>query len=226
VRQCPPEFQEAFTREGGTNQYGEPIFKLVWGPDETQRSGGYWARDGFVGYRDYQVAGPDACWVLMMWKPAESFGSDVRWYYHHQDEATGLQELGEYPYHGRYIVIQKLIHYEKAEGRLQAEILEVSSFLIDVLLPAVRFWQALNEEEKLTAIRLEMELEENELLDEMMDAKADCAPAWRGAAASYTNQGCRTSLLARKVEVMERGMRDAMRMAAQMPRGLMQLPTA
>jgi len=224
MRICPPEFQDAFTRQGGTNQYGEPIFKLVWGPGETARSGGYWARDGFLGYRDFLVAGPEPCWVLMMWKPAESFGSDVRWYYHHRDEATGLQELGEYPYSGQYVVIQKLIHLERdADGTMQSEILEVSSFLIDVLLPCVQFWQALNEEEKLTAIRLEVELEENELLDEMMDAKQECGPAWRGATASYTNQGCRTSIIAKKVEVMERGMRDAMRIAARQPRGMMQL---
>jgi hypothetical protein len=223
MRQCPAEFQDAFTRQGGTNQYGEPIFKLVWGPDETGRSGGYWAKDGFIGYRDFQVAGPDPCWVLMMWKPAEVFGSDVAWYYHHTDEATGLQELGEYPYHGQYVVIQKLIHYERVGETMTSEILEVSSFLIDVLLPCVQFWQALNEEEKLTAIKLQMELEENEVLDDMMEAKADCAPAWRGQTASYTNQGCRTSLIAKKVEVMERGMRDAMRIAARMPRGMMQL---
>jgi len=223
VRECPVEFQDRFTRDGGTNPYGEPVFKLVWGPDELQRCGGYWQRDGFVGYRDFQVCGPEPCWVLMMWKPAESFGSDVRWYWHHRDEATGLQELGEYPYSGQYVVIHKLIHYEMLEGRMQAEILEVSGFLVDVLLPAVKFWQALNEEEKLAAINLEMELEENEVLDAMMDAKADCAPAFRGAAASYTNQGCRTSLIAKKVEVMERGMREAMRMAAKMPRGLSQM---
>ena len=53
MRQCPPEFQDAFTRQGGTNQYGDPIFKLVWGPAEVQRSGGYWARDGYLGYRDF-----------------------------------------------------------------------------------------------------------------------------------------------------------------------------
>jgi hypothetical protein len=223
MRQCPPEFQDAFTRQGGTNQYGEPIFKLVWGPDETGRSGGYWEKDGFLGYRDFQVAGPAPCWVLMMWKPAESFGSDVRWYYHHRDDATGLQELGEYPYYGQYIVIQQLIHREMVNGVMQSEILEPSSFLIDCLLPAVQFWQALNEEERLAAIRLEMELEEDEVLEQMMDAKADCAPAWRGATASYTNQGCRTSQIAKKVEVMERGMRDAMRIAARMPRGMMQL---
>lgn len=225
MRQCPVEFQDAFTRAGGTNQYGDPLFKLVWGPDETQRAGGYWARDGFIGYRDFQVAGPDPCWVLMMWKPAESFGSDARWYYHHLDEATGLQELGEYPYHGQYVAIQSLIHREFDANRvMQVEILEVSGFLVDVLLPAVQFWQALTEEEKLEAIKLEMELEDDEVLDEMMDAKAECAPAWRGATASFTNQGCRTSLIAKKVEVMERGMRDAMRMAARQPRGMMQVP--
>lgn len=223
MRVCPPEFQDAFTRQGGTNQYGEPIFKLVWAQDETQRTGGYWAKDGYVGYRDFLIGGGDPCWMLMMWKPAESFGSASRWYWYHRDEATGLQELGQYPYSGQYVVIQKLIHREVVNGAMVVEHLEVSSFLVDLLLPAVQFWQALTEEEKLTALKLEMELEENEVLDEMMEAKADCAPAFRGAAASYTNQGCRTSLISKKVEVMERGMREAMRIAAKTPRGMMQI---
>jgi hypothetical protein len=224
LRQCPAEFQDAFTRQGGTNPYGEPMFKLVWSKDETQRSGGYWARDGYLGYRDFLVGGKGpGCWMLMMWKPAESFGSDVRWYWHHRDEATDLQELGEYPYHGRYVVLQHLVHREMVDGVMRTEVLEVSSFLVDVLLPAVQFWQALNEEEKVAAIKLEMELEENEVLDEMMDAKADCAPAFRGATASYTNQGCRTSIIAKKVEVMERGMGQAMKLAARQPRGMVQV---
>lgn len=222
-RECPPEFQDAFTREGGTNQYGEPIFKLAWAQCETQRTGGYFERDGFVGYRDFLIGGKDACWMLMMWKSAEIFGSDVRWYYHHRDEATGLQELGEYPYSGQYVVLQHLIHREMVNGMMETEILEVSSFVVDVMLPAVKYWQALNDEEKTAALTLEMELEENEVLDQMMEAKADCAPAFRGATASYTNQGCRTSLIAKKVEVMERGMRDAMRIAAKTPRGMMQV---
>lgn len=222
-RECAPEFQDAFTREGGTNQYGEPIFKLAWAQCETARTGGYFERDGFVGYRDFLVGGKDACWMLMMWKPAECFGSDVRWYYHHRDEATGLQELGEYPYHGQYVVLQHLVHREMVDGVMQSEILEPSSFMMDVMLPAVKYWQALTDEEKTAALTLEMELEEDEVLEEMMDAKADCAPAFRGATASYTNQGCRTSLIAKKVEVMERGMRDAMRIAAKTPRGMQQL---
>lgn len=222
-RECPPEFQDAFTRQGGTNHYGEPIFKLVWSETAIGRSGGYWAKDGFMGYRDFLVGGKEPCWLLVMWKPSESFGSPARWYYQHRDDATGLQELGEFPFHGQYVVLQRLVHYEMVDGRMRAEILELSSFLVDVLLPAVQFWQALNEEEKVAALKLESELEENELLDEMMEAKADCGPAWRGAAASYTNQGCRTSIIAQKVAVMERGMQQAIAIAAKTPRGMMQV---
>ena len=223
MRTCPPEFQDALTAAGGCNQYGEPVFKLAWAKTETQRTGGYWEQDGFLGYRDFLVGGNDPCWMLMMWKPAEAFGSDVRWYWHHRDEATGLQELGEYPYHGQYVVIQKLIHYEKVDGVHKAECLEVSSFMIDILLPAVKLWQRLSDEEKLEAIKLETELEENEVLETMMDMKADCAPAFRGKTASFTNQGCRTSLIAKKVDLLERGMREAMRVAATFSRGISQM---
>ncbi len=222
-RDCPAEFQDAFTRQGGTNQYGEPLFKLVWGPTEVQRSGGFWARDGYIGYRDFLIGTGAPAWLLMMWKPAESFGSDLRWYWHHRDDATGLQELGEFPYHGRYVVIQELSHREMAGNEMRVEHLELSSFVVDLMLPAVQFWQRLGDEEKHAALNLELELEEEALLNEMMDAKADCAPAFRGASSSYTNQGCKTSIIAKKVEVMERGMAEAMRIAAKMPRGMSQL---
>ena len=218
-RICPVEFQDAFTRHGGTNHYGEPIFKLVWAEYETQRSGGVWEKDGFVGYRDFLIGGGDPCWMLMMWKPAQIFGSDVSWYWQNRDEVSGLQQLGSFPYSGCYVVIQKLIHREMVDNVMKVENLEVSSFLIDILLPAVQFWQALNEEEKFAAITLKEELHENAVLDEMMEAKADCAPAFRGAASSYSRQGCRTSVLDKKVEVMERGMRQAMAIAARTPRG-------
>jgi hypothetical protein len=222
-RICPSEFQDAFTRAGGTNPYGEPVFKIVWAQHERQRSGGYWAKDGYLGYRDFLIGGNEPCWMLMMWKPAAAFGSPERWYWHHKDEATGLQELGEYPYSGQYVVLHKFIHREMVNGVMEVERLELSGFLIDVVLPAVKFWVALTEEEKAAALRLEMELEEDKVLNEMMDAKADCAPAFRGATASFTNQGCRTSVVAKKVEVMERGMRQAMALAAKMPKGMMQL---
>ena len=42
MRECPPWFQDELTRIGGVNQYGEPVFRLVWSQNESMTIGGKW----------------------------------------------------------------------------------------------------------------------------------------------------------------------------------------
>ena len=130
------------------NPYGEPRFKLVWGQSETMRTGGYFAKDGFVGYRSIPAAQRTACWVLMMWVPAVRSRTSGKWYREMRDEPTGLCDLGEYPYRGRYRVLQKLIHYEKVGDENITYRLEPTHFIIDVMVPLIQNWQKLTEEQK------------------------------------------------------------------------------
>ena len=51
IRTAPAWFNDELERIGGTNRYGDPIFKLVWSEEVRMIVGGRFA-DGFVGYRD------------------------------------------------------------------------------------------------------------------------------------------------------------------------------
>ena len=162
MRQCPDWFQDELTRAGGLNPYGEPVFKLVWDQGQTMTVGGYFAKDGFVGYRDMPAYGNDGAWCIVMWEPAELMGEQWRWEYEYRDEVTGLLDLGEYPHEGRYRLIQKLIHREMVGGELVVERLEPTYFILEWMLPMIISWQRLSDAEKLYTIRLEMDEEEKE----------------------------------------------------------------
>jgi hypothetical protein len=209
-RICPTNFTERLTRAGGLNKYGQPVFKLVWGESESMRVGGYFVRDGFIGYRDMPSVGREACWVIMIWEPAEMYGTADRWYRDYRDEVTGLAELGQYPYQGRYRVLQKLIHREFVNGEVKITRLEPSSFILDIMLPLIMRWQRLTNEAKVKAIEQEMALKEREYLNTIKDSRA----GYRVKRSS--------SLVQKKVEFLERNMKEAMRIASRTQLGMRQ----
>ena len=207
-RYAPQWFQDRLTRAGGTNQYGDPLFKLVWGPDERFTTGGYFAKDGFVGYRQVPLCEP--CWAIVMWEPAETFGTVERWYRDYRDEQTGLCDLGQYPYDGRYRLLQKLIHREQVGGEWITTRMEPNGFIIDVMIPLIIGWQRLTDEAKIKAIEQEMELEQQEYLRLAKDSR-DSHRVRRGSA-----------LVQKKVEFLERNMKCAMQMASRTQLGMRQ----
>lgn len=200
----------------GTNPYGESMWKLAWGPSTTMRAA------GLHGYRDILMAGPEPCWMILMWEPASVYGSPAMWYYQNLDEPTGLQLLGEYPYHGRYRVIHKLIHREMVNGHLKTEAMELSSLIIDVILPMTKAWQSISKESQVEALRYEQDLREKEIAEKAADAKSQYAPAFKGRPISFGRQGCRTSLIDKKIEVLERQFKQLMASAAQYQKGFTQ----
>lgn len=208
-RECPSWFQERLTRIGGTNKYGEPNFRLAWGQYETFRVGGYFAKDGFVGYRDMPLVG-EACWCIMMWEPAEVHGTADRWYWDYRDEFTGLYDLGKYPYHGRYRLLQKLIHHELVGSEMVTVRMEPNHFILDVMVPLIILWQRMTPAAKVAALKQEAEMEREENLKRIKDSR-DGYRVRRGSA-----------LVQKKVEQLEAGMRRAMKIASQTQLGMRQ----
>lgn len=221
-REAPAWFQDRLTSTGGTNPYGDPIFKLVWSQSERMTVGGYFAKDGFTGYREMPAYGPDPAWCIVMWEPAPCYGTPWRWYSAHKDEATGLQELGAYPVNGRHRLIQKLVHRELINGVMVTLRMEPNPLIVDLMVPAIKLWQRLSLETKKAALELEVELEEKRQQKVLKDAYDDSRVPWRGASASYTNQGCRTSLIAKKIDLMQKTLGQAMKIAARQQLGLRQ----
>jgi hypothetical protein len=210
-RNCPEWFQERLTRAGGLNPYGEPRFKLVWGQSETMRSGGLFS-DGFVGYRDIGAIGREACWAVVMWEPAELHGSAPRWYRDYRDEVTGLSDLGQYPYQGRYRILQKLIHREVVNGKVQVTRMEPTHFIIDVMLPLIVRCQRLTNEAKEKAIYQDLENEQADYLKMAKDSR-DSHRVRRGSA-----------LVQKKMEFLEKNMKLAMKLASGTQLGMRQAP--
>lgn len=223
-RDCPPEFQEAINARFGTNQYGEPLFKLEWCETATQRAGGYWSTTGFRGYRDMPVAQKAKCWGIFMWEPASKFGSPALWYYMHRDPATGLQDLGEYPFHGRYRLIHKLMHREMVGNRLVTEAMDLNAMILGPILDMVKAWQSLEEEKKIAYLQFDIASRDEEVAKAAAEAKASYSPAFRGGAVSFTGQGCRTSLIAKKEEFLTRNWSRLMRAASHYKLGMNQIP--
>ncbi|MGH9776747.1 MAG: hypothetical protein ACRD50_17615, partial [Candidatus Acidiferrales bacterium] len=112
TKQAPPEVQQRIFRAGGTNRYGEPNFRLVWGWSRLTWIGGKWTdRDASgnilrecVEMRQEPKYAPCDRWHIERWVPPESYGSPEFWYSQTLEHENGIviPALGPYPSRGEY----------------------------------------------------------------------------------------------------------------------------
>jgi hypothetical protein len=208
---CPPEFQERLTRVGGLNRYGQPNFIIVWGQSWTVRRGGTWEQDDgtyFRGYRDVLEDGRP-CWILKKWNAPEIYGSPALWFLENLEESTGLQILGDYPWRGCYETVQPFVWKGMVNGRLVVERMPLNSMILDLVVPIVLKCKEATFLQKKTAIQ-EMEARKDRDLLRSVEAKRhDANLAFRGPV-SFARQGCRTSLVDRKVYAIQKHWDEAM----------------
>ncbi len=209
TRVCPPEFQERLTRLFGKNQFGDPNFRVVWGQSQFMKMGNVW-RDKFggeqMGYRyAYQTDGTP-CWNILKWYPASHYGSPAGYYMHTympRNPVEGIYATGEYPWRGRYEIMQPLRSKEFVNGELKLEHFPLSHYMIDSIIPMILAWQRLSYEEQTAACQLaeqeRIKRENQENADRMMDNM----PVWVHPV-SYSRQGCRTSILDKKMHQIQR----------------------
>jgi hypothetical protein len=189
----------------GRNEFGDPLFKIVWGQSEFIRMGNVW-RDKHgterKGYRErYQCHGTP-CWVIMRWKSPNHYGSPAMYYSGTFDDFSGMYILGEYPWRGRYEVMQPLARKEFKDGKLMIEHFPLSHVLIDKLIPLMLMAQRMTYWEWKAANDLARQHEEKAQTDEIADRLMDALPKWYGPV-SYSRQGCRTALLDRKMHQIQ-----------------------
>lgn len=224
--QCPQEFQDRINEIGGFNRYDKPNFIVRWGqggePECTYRSGGSWHVEGqpsFTGYRDLLVGGGTPSWMLMQWKDASFFGTPESYYVSNYDMETGLQDLGEYPYEGKYQVLYNLCWRDMTKGKLRIEAMPLNSFLIDTVIPIIMMAKDISVAQTKEALRLQQEAADRADTAMIEDAMRNSALAFKGPV-SYSRQGCRTSLIDRKVEEMTRYWNKIANNAKALGRGL------
>jgi hypothetical protein len=226
MRRAPEWFQEELKRIGGTNQYGEAIFRLSWSTDLRIVVGGRWVT-GFEGYKISPGAPGDPCWCLEVWEPASvAGGSYEAWQRDFRDEETGLLQCGGYPKYGAYRVLQKFIHREivqqpqerhfmdgphirreviaKMEMRLYR--MEPCGFMLDVMLPMLMAWKRLSNAQKTAALKQQERMRQDEYMKAAKNVR-------EGVKLSRVMRG--SQLIQKRAEIVERGLRQACAAAAQ-----------
>ena len=227
INLCPEEFQDRLTEIGGVNRYDEPNFLLVWsqggGEQSTYRAGGAWNVEGlpsFRGYRDLLVGGGVPCWALLQWHDASEYGTPEMYYVHNLDEETQLQTLGEFPYSGRYQMLYNLRWSEMRNGHMHFEMMPLNTFLLETVVPIITAAKDISWE-KTKAVMDDLKEREDQVdVARIEDVMRGTALPFKGAAVSYQKQGCRTALVDKKIEAMQRNWNRMMTTANRLGRGL------
>lgn len=205
TRICPPEFQERLTRLFGTNNFGDPLFKVVWGQSEFIRMGNIWRdKKGNErrGYRDrYKCHG--TCWMIMRWRSPREYGTPSLFYQETFDDYSGLYMTGEYPWRGRYEILQALRASEVVDGKLTVTHFPLSHVLIDKIIPLMLYAQQMSAAEKKAAKDLIDQQEHKRAVAELSETMMENLPAWYGPV-SFSGQGCRTALLDQKMHKIQK----------------------
>ena len=191
MRECPCWFQVELARIGGVNQYHEPIFRLDW--DKT-------------------------AWALMVWEPVEVQGSYEGWRRDYADMPI------PYPSSGRYRLLQKFLHREIISHHVVEQYVDHRTFeikesiiskpefltyrmepcglMLDLMLPMLMAWRRLSDGAKIAALRQEEQWKKDEFCKAVKDARAG----------HRVRRG--SQLVQKRAELIEKGMRQAMAVAA------------
>lgn len=178
-RECPEHLQERIRQAGGTNRYDEPLFKLAWAQTETMVQGGEWEAAGetHVGYRRVYISDGLPHWVLLRWvdagksleMPFLPAQGPASFYAENRCPKTGLQILGEYPYHGSYRVALPLVAKWFEHGRLRIVAYPLDTDIVEMMIPVIQASMILPLLAKLRFMKEEEEKEEIER-DKVFDA--------------------------------------------------------
>lgn len=229
MRRAPSWFNSALERIGGTNRYGEPIFKLVWSTEPRMIVGGRFS-DGFVGYRKRPAVPGPPCWALMIWETPESHGDPIDWEYQYRQLDTGLLDVGGFPRRGRYRLLKAFMYQEtvkkeetemvlnpktRAVNRVRVQkavnithTMEPCGLILDLMLPMLRAWRSLTISERLEAVKERKAREDKEAARITKDLMDDCRVkrSWQ--------------LVQDRAAIIEKQMEQAMRIASQYGRGM------
>jgi hypothetical protein len=112
THQAPAAIQQRLARAGGTNRYGEPNFRVVWGGSRLTWIGGRWCDHDASGnliresieLRRVPKYLPLDRWHIERWTPPEFYGPPGRWYDETAEHESGVRvpALGPFPSRGEY----------------------------------------------------------------------------------------------------------------------------
>lgn len=158
----PPGIQDRVTRAGGRNIYGEPNFRIVWGPQE---------RELLVGAAAWVMAPkyPQERWVVEMWNATRE--TPDQWIKMTSETVKGrrVERMGPYPTRGYYE------HLATIEDK-NDNYLGITPAMADIIIQLVyrsraimsaKTWQQ-RRDEKLSEIEREKQ-KYSDLVDDVID---------------------------------------------------------
>jgi hypothetical protein len=147
------------------------------------------------------------------------YGSPESYYVGNYDDDTGLQTLGEYPYSGKYTMLYNMCWRDMKDGKLRIEAMPLNSFVLDSVLPIIMQAKDISYEKTMAALKEQKDKDDAADLAMIEDVMRDAKMAFKGPV-SYARQGCRTSIIDRKVEAMTRNWNRMTTNAKLLGRGL------
>jgi hypothetical protein len=206
-RQPPQWFQDALASIGGRNRFGGANFDVVWSQTATIE---------LDGQPKLQCLG-QPCWVLRQWKAPEFYGSQVRYFAENSDE-SGKSFLGDYPWRGRYEIVQPFRWSGIVNGKLVQEFMPLNSVILMLVVPVIRQCQDVSYLQRLAILQDEHERKELAQQKKIADRLQDASPTWQGPV-SFSRQGCKTSLIEKKMYQIQQNMNNAMKVMRTLGRG-------
>lgn len=161
LHNCPESVTEQLRLAGGSNRFGDPIFRVVWGWNRIVAIHGEWQEfeqfvakltDKFTGYtksrtftklkrsvietRHVPKYLPANCWHLEMWRPPEEYGTPELWG-KLGAEVIGLQTIdtsGPFPSRGEYEICYPLTDDGSVRGKPLPLIADVVSEIAQMII--------------------------------------------------------------------------------------------
>lgn len=214
---CPARFQERITIAGGTNRFGEPNFRIVWGMTETIRV------SQAASYKDMLVGFNEPCWILQRWNAPETYGTPDIYFASNYDAQTGRSFLGDYPWRGRYETLFPLRLDGVVNGVWQKEYLKLSNRLVNFIIPVIRKALSLSKFQQQQAVAEFERRKEEKQVKMISDVMQDATPAFNGAEViSFTRQGTRSSAVQQRMEKIETHWKNNLARYKEMGKGISQ----
>jgi hypothetical protein len=174
VMEVPKDVAAHLTRVGGRNLYGEPNYRLVWGPSRLEWMGGKFEAKEFggahVGVHRVPRYHADE-WVLERWLSPLEIGSKEAWDARTERiDGHTVEPLGPYPSRGDYEAVTSF-----------PPVIELNMAVADILTQVVNRSRATRRADRAGAIRKRMEKKESEWSSWADDVISDAFPSFHGA---------------------------------------------
>jgi hypothetical protein len=177
-------FQSYLERIGGTNPFGKPMFRLVWGGTATRIAFGQ-TDFGTKGQHEYLKYHGIPAYFLEFWNPPEKYGTPEKWYRDSWDPISNMHTAGDYPFFGDYERVAQFYSKERINGKMEIVPIQVTFQALDDLVALVFKAREITIVERQRQLLAEVEAEKKESARIAHDAYTNASPAFGGVAGTY-----------------------------------------